>query len=415
MKQIMRRAAPLALLVAAYGIGCSGSDAAESAEAEELGSTSEALAGGVLKGLTEEQRARFSEGADAFAEVEGVADGLGPVFNERGCGNCHSVGGLGGSGVQFEVHAGRLSHGQFDPLQEQGGQLFDLFSVTSLPPEERSAIPGCLLPPNGEPIPAQANVTARRRTTALFGLGLVDATPDATFLRLAAHQPRSIRGRAPLVDNISAGQKTVGKFGWKDQNPTLFQFAGDAYLNEMGITNPEFPDEQAPSGDPSAIAACDGKSELEDDGEDVELFTDFMSLLAPPMPAHRSHDAKRGDALFDQIGCNGCHVRTLKSGRSDVAALSRKSYHPFSDFLLHDMGSLGDNVEQADAGLREMRTAPLWGLRFVDPDHLLHDGRADSVEDAVLKHDGQGRAARDRFARLSKADQRRLLAFLATL
>jgi CxxC motif-containing protein (DUF1111 family) len=133
------------------------------------------------------------------------------------------------------------------------------------------------------------------------------------------------------------------------------------------------------------------------------------------MPTHQSRDARRGDALFDQIGCSGCHVRTLKSGPSEVAALSRKLYHPFSDFLLHDMGSLGDNIEQADAGLREMRTAPLWGLRFVDPDHLLHDGRADSVEDAILKHDGQGRAARDRFAKLSKKDQQRLLAFLQTL
>src|SRR4051794_23018686 len=137
MNQVMRRAVPLALVLAAHGFGCAGADPADNAEPEELGTTSEALAGGALKGLTVEQRARFSEGADAFAEVEDVADGLGPVFNESSCGNCHSVGGLGGSGVQFEVHAGRLRHAQFDPLENQGGQLFDLFSVTSLPPEER--------------------------------------------------------------------------------------------------------------------------------------------------------------------------------------------------------------------------------------------------------------------------------------
>jgi CxxC motif-containing protein (DUF1111 family) len=390
-------------------------------ESDDLGSTAQALAGDSLPGLTVEQSQEFADGLDAFNEVEDVAKGLGPVYNERACGNCHNVGGPGGSGVQFEQRAGRLQGSSFDPLTSQGGQLFDRFSVTSLSSSERTAIPNCTLPPSGEPIPAAANVVALRRTTALFGLGLVDATPDATFVALAASQPVGIRGRAPMVNNLSAGHATVGKFGWKAQVPTLFQFSGDAYLNEMGITSPQFPQEQAPLGDPSRVAACDGNrvepAGVEDeDGEDVALFAEFMRFLAqPPAPVIQGQ-AQSGDTVFTQIGCDGCHVRTLKSGPSEVAALANQTYHPFSDFLLHDMGSLGDNIGgNGDAGLREMRTAPLWGVRFVDPTNLLHDGRATSLDDAILRHDGQAATARDAYVALPPGKKKNLLAFLQAL
>jgi CxxC motif-containing protein (DUF1111 family) len=382
--------------------------------------TSSELIGDALPGLTTAQLAHFADARGTFNEVEDVADGLGPVFNEKSCGNCHNVGSAGGSGIQFEVRAGRLSGSTFDPLTAQGGQLFDLFSVTSLPPAERTAIPGCTLPPNGEPVPSTANVTALRRTTALFGLGLVDATPDATFTALAASQPLLTRGRAPLVDNLSAGHKTVGKFGWKDQNPTLFQFSGDAYVNEMGITNPQFPAEQIPSGMPATIAPCDGKpvepGTTEDDGEDVQLFTDFMTLLAPPPRGPTNAQTLRGDVLFGVIGCDNCHTRNLTSGPNPIAALSGRTYHPFSDFLLHDMGSLGDNIGgNGDARLHEMRTAPLWGLRFVNPTNLLHDGRATSLQDAIARHDGQATVSRIAFNLLLPGPKADLLAFLNSL
>jgi CxxC motif-containing protein (DUF1111 family) len=387
---------------------------------ERIAASSAALIGDALPGLTADELAHFAEAQDAFNEVEGVTDGLGPVFNEKGCGNCHNVAAAGGSGVQFEVRAGHLAGGIFDPLTAQGGQLFDLFSVTSLPAGERTTIPDCALPPNGEPVPANANVTALRRTTAVFGLGLVDATPDATFTLLALTELPPTRGRAPLVDNLAAGHKTVGKFGWKDQNPTLFQFSGDAYLNEMGITNPQFPAEQVPSGDPATIAPCDGvpvePGATEDDGTDVQLFTDFMTVLAPPPRGTITAQVSRGDLLFTVAGCDSCHVRTLESGSSPIAALSYQTYHPFSDFLLHDMGSLGDNIGgNGDAGLHEMRTAPLWGLRFVDPTNLLHDGRATSLQDAITRHDGQGALAATTFSLLLPGQKADLLAFLNSL
>jgi len=390
---------------------------------EQLDRTASALTslGDPLPGLDATQTGLFEDGLDAFNEVETVADGLGPVFNERACGNCHNVGASGGSGIQFEVRAGHLTGTTFDSLVSEGGQLFDLFSVTSLPAAERTTIPGCNLAPNGEPVPADANVTALRRTTALFGLGLVDATPDSTFVALAASQPIAIRGRAPLVPNLTTGTPTVGKFGWKDQVPTLHQFSGDAYLNEMGITNPQFPTEQPPLGKPARVNACDGArvepGSVEDpDGEDVDHFTDFMSFLAAAAPLPITGMAVSGSQIFTNIGCDGCHVRTLTSGSSPVAALANQTYHPYSDFLVHDMGSLGDSIPgNGDVGLREMRTAPLWGLRFVNPTNLLHDGRATSLEDAILRHDGQAAAARNAFASLSPGQKQNLLAFLNKL
>jgi CxxC motif-containing protein (DUF1111 family) len=339
--------------------------------------------------------------------VETIHDGLGPVFNEKSCGSCHNVGATGGTGVQFEIRAGRLVNGVFDSLVSQGGQLFQLFGVAG-------QIAGCNV--GGEVVPSTANVRAKRRTTALFGLGLVDATPDSTFTGLASSEPSGIRGRVNMVQNIAAGRSTVGKFGWKAQVPTLHQFSGDAYLNEMGITNPEFPTESAPQGDPSRVAACDLVPGLEDDGEDVNLFTNFMRFLAPAPTATRSAQAQAGDPLFTQVGCDGCHRRTLTSGSNAVAALSNKTYHPFSDFLLHDMGSLGDNIgDQGQAGLREMRTAPLWGIRFANPNDLLHDGRAHSLNDAILMHAGQAQASRDAFNALSSTNKQNLIEFIKTL
>jgi CxxC motif-containing protein (DUF1111 family) len=385
--------------------------------ADEVEMVSSALLGDPLSGLTAAQKARFALAETTFDEVEDLSDGLGPVFNEKSCGNCHNVGGPGGSGTQFEVRAGK-SGSTFNDLASEGGSLFDLFSVRMLP--DQSQIPNCAIPNDGvgEPVPTDADVRTHRRTTALFGLGLVDATPDGTFKNLATLELLTTHGRAPLVKNISPNTTTVGKFGWKDQNPTLFQFAGDAYLNEMGITNKDFPTEQPPRGDPSLVANCKTTGPGPEDvgNTDVGLFTDFMRFLAPPDRGPTTIASALGDVLFTTTGCDGCHTRTLTSGASDVAALSNKTYHPFSDFLLHDMGSLGDGIGgMGDAGIREMRTAPLWGLRFVAPTDLLHDGSATSLSDAIMRHDGQALLARNLFALLPQSSKNNLLAFLNTL
>jgi CxxC motif-containing protein (DUF1111 family) len=257
---------------------------------------------------------------------------------------------------------------------------------------------------------------ARRRTTPLFGLGLVDATPDDTFLALARSQPASIRGRAPLVPNLRTGGRSVGKLGWKAQAPSLHQFSGMALLLELGITNPEFPVEEPPLGDASLLGACDAVPELEEDAAGVQHLTDFMLLLAPIPALPQDAAARAGDTLFTRVGCDGCHVRRLRSGPHPIAALSEREYAPYSDFLLHDMGALADQIgSDGDARPNEMRTAPLWGGHLTGGSRLLHDGRARSFTQAIEQHDGQGTAARDAFAALSAAQRAQLLAFLATL
>ena len=258
-------------------------------------------------------------------------------------------------------------------------------------------------------------MTAQRRTTPLFGLGMVDATHTSTFLGLALIQAvlhPSTAGTPSVVTDPTTNRLALGKFGWKAQVPSLFVFSGDAYLNEMGITNPIFPDESCPGGDCSLLAANPAPG-LNDDGQGVEKFNDFMTLLAPPPRGHRDFYTEYGNFVAASIGCLDCHTQTLRTGSNAVGALDQVAYHPFSDFLLHDMGSLGDGITQNRATGKLMRTQPLWGLRTQE--RLLHDGRASSIVEAIRAHDGQGRAARHEFESLNAFDRFTLLAFLNSL
>src|SRR5262245_16313734 len=289
--------------------------------------------GDPLPALSVEERARFDEGKEAFEEVETATDGLGPVFNGTSCAGCHSVGGIGGGGEITEIRFGTIARGVFDPLAERGGSLVQANGI---------GVQGkCSFV--GEVVPPEATIVAARRTTPLFGLGLVDAVPDETFIALArqqAYRERATAGRPNLVTDVTTGHPAVGKFGWKSQVPNLRAFAADAYLNEMGITTPLFPEENCPQGD-CRLLACDPLPGVDDDLEDVERFRDFMSFLAPPPRLPGSDVASEGSRLFEQLGCASCHVRSLTTGSSPVAALHHRTFEPFSDFLLHDMGSLG--------------------------------------------------------------------------
>jgi CxxC motif-containing protein (DUF1111 family) len=371
--------------------------------------------GDSLPGLTPAERARFERGRAEFETARDISTGLGPLFNDTACNRCHNRFGVGGGGIQRVTLVGRVDGAEFDPLIARGGPGLAANSVTVEIAEARRLIPQCKLSRDGEPIPTEANLIVPRRTTALFGLGLVDATPDATFLEIARQQPPHIRGRAALVHDGARGERAVGKFGWKAKAPSVRQFAGSALLNEMGVTNPEYPDEQAPLADPALLAGCDVTPGLEDDGRGLSALTDFVSMLAPVAPLEQSPAARQGDALFTRLGCDGCHVRKLTSGESPIAALSFKTYAPFSDFLLHDMGALGDRIGgEGEATPREMRTAPLWGLRLAGANYL-HDGRARSIAEAIERHDGQGRRSRDDYVALSPEKKAALLAFLQTL
>lgn len=314
------------------------------------------LFGDPFAGLTAEFAGLFGDGKDEFEDVETVADGLGPVFNGTSCAGCHSNPAVGGDSDTLETRFGATTNNHFDPLAQFGGSLIQSEGV--------GAIGSCNF--TGETVPAEATIVAQRKTTPLFGLGLVDSVPDKVFLLLARLEKNvspSTAGKPNIVADLATGRPAVGKFGWKAQNPNLQQFSGDAYFNEMGITNPMFPSENCPNGDCAPVTACYPNAALDDDGSGVDAFADFMKLLAAPPRGPITPDVVFGERVFLKLGCGSCHLPVLLTGPSPVKALNKVAFFPYSDFLLHDMGSLGDGIEQGQAKGREMRTAPLWGLR----------------------------------------------------
>ena len=364
-------------------------------------------AGEPLRGLSAEEREGFNDGLEDFSEEEDVLDGLGPLFNERSCAACHNIPVTGGGSARTVTRFSRRNGNVFDALASLGGSLMQDHAIGLADGSAHAFKP--------EVVPPQATLVVQRRSTPLFGLGLVDATPDATFIALAQQQLArgdGTAGRVALVDNIRAGMKTVGKFGWKGQVPSLQQFSGDAYVNELGITSPDFPNENCPQGNCAELAFNPAPG-INDDGSGVAMLASFMTTLAPPPRARVTREVNEGEELFGRIGCTSCHVATLRTGAHDIRALDETTYHPYSDFLLHDMGALGDGLEMGAATGSEMRTAPLWGLRFLTT--YLHDGRATTLEQAILAHDGQGKAARNRFAALGAEQKAKVLAFLQSL
>jgi CxxC motif-containing protein (DUF1111 family) len=382
-----------------------------------------------LPGLTEPSLTDFNKGLDEFEEKETVEEGLGPVFNGTSCAECHSVPSVGGSepnvGVARETRIGRRFNGRFDPLDgsvpesiNRGGALLQQRAIN---------LPACKQL-KGEVVPQEATIVSLRNTTALFGLGLVEAIPEATI-----RGNTSNGGAINLVLNPDTNQMELGRFGWKAQVATLHQFAGDAYLNEMGITNPSFPHENLPQGEPippgcdlkpepPAPAKCD-KTSCEDDGSGVTAFANFMKFLAPaprrPItdPAQQAQ-VQRGEQVFSNdtmvggIECARCHVPTMTTGSNDVEALNGKPVNLYSDLLLHDIGT-DDGIEQGLAKGTDFRTALLWGLSRRD--RFMHDAKSNTIEDAILRHGGQAQRARELFEKLPQVDRAALLAFLDSL
>jgi CxxC motif-containing protein (DUF1111 family) len=359
-----------------------------------------------MKGLTPDLLERFLTGKMQFTSPEGVLDGLGPVFNDTACSKCHTQGAIGGGNDRLETRYGQVIDGVFNPLTQFDGTLvhakgIGLFNAVDFV---------------GEVVPPEANVVTGRRVNPLFGLGLVDAVPDQFLKDLAQFEQDftpATAGRANVVIDVASGQPRVGRFGWKCQIGTVLTFAANAYQNEMGITTPFFPKENAPQGDAALLVANPARTNPNDTNETPMQFADFITFLAPPPRLAISREARLGEVIFLGIGCTDCHVPAMRTGSNEVAALNEVDFFPFSDFLLHDMGSLNDGIAQSGATGQEMRTAPLWGARIRTS--FLHDGRAKTIDDAILAHDGQGLAARNRFADLHEHDKSKLLAFIHSL
>ncbi|MGH7895185.1 MAG: di-heme oxidoredictase family protein, partial [Candidatus Binatia bacterium] len=344
----------------------------------------------------------FARGAAQFERVDVAAEGLGPVFNGASCAECHNRPWIGGTSDRRVTRIGTTGAGGFDPLLASGGPVLQSQGITT---------PTCTVA--GEVVPSAATIVSPRDVPALFGVGLIESLPDAAILRLADPTDANrdgISGRP----NFDGGR--VGRFGRKAQIATLRTFAGEAYLTEMGITSPEFPTESLPQGAP---LTCDPVSDPEDDGTNVARFVDFLAGLAP-IPSGRYADAtgKRiaihGRSAFRRIGCALCHSERLRVAGTVLRPLGLKKVTIFSDLLLHDLGpGLADGIAQGAADGNEFRTAPLWGVAFSAP--YLHDGRAATLDAAILAHGGEAQTARDAFATLAVVDRAAILAFLGSL
>jgi CxxC motif-containing protein (DUF1111 family) len=307
-----------------------------------------------------------------------------------------------------EVRAGRLTaDGRYEGLDAAGETLVHLFSL-----------PGHACQPV---IPADATIIIRRIPIPLFGAGLVEAIADDTILALADPDDRNgdgVSGRAAIVTDRGTGDRRVGRFGWKAQHATLLAFSGDAYRNEMGITNDLFRDELAVGVDAARMRACDPRPDTEDIPDPltrrrgIDNFASFMRLLAPIERAAGDDVSREGERVFAAIGCAACHVPALTTAESRHPLFDRRAVALFSDLLLHDVAT-GDGIRQASAEHDEIRTPALWGVRHRRP--LLHDGSAATLADAILRHGGEAARARAGYAQLGDDQRAALLRFLNTL
>lgn len=377
---------------------------AVAAPSSSAGKTVEGTFGDPLPDLSAEESARFTAGREVFVAARDASEGLGPFYNEDSCLACHRSPTVGGGSAGVET--------RFVPVAGEGSEPPD---GTRLRERGIGSQGPCEL--TGEVLPPDVEARAGRRATPLFGLGLVDAVPDASLLQLAARQRArtpATAGRAHRVLDAVSGAERVGRFGWKAQAPSLLHAAAEASFGELGITSPFFPEEACPQPG-CAPLECDPAQDPEDDGADTFLLADFLSLLAPPprSVASASAVANDGRRIFDRIGCADCHTPRMRTGWHELASLRNRVFAPYSDFLLHDMGALGDGIPERGAAPTEMRTAPLWGLR--EADAYLHDGRAKTLDEAILAHAGQGRDARRRYRDLSPEEKDRLLGFLRSL
>jgi CxxC motif-containing protein (DUF1111 family) len=400
----------------------------------------------------------FAAAKANFAAAEGNTDGLGPIYNEHACSFCHQTGAVGGAGENIERRYGTLTNGVFDPMASTGGSLRQLFGLGGYTANGVNCQSGT----DANPAPG-ATIFAGRVTTPTFGLGLVDSLPDSAFDTLASREAAAVRGLVNRVSIVlpnpadpsqSVGSTRVGRFGWKGGVPNLAQFSADAYLNEMGITtthcskgapNTSFATENRANRSPTnaVINGCadDAKPGIDDDfaGEhnncsggvnalqdDVQNFTFFMAHLAAPtavaITAGTSQD--RGRTLFNSaaLQCSSCHRNDTDVFVSTSAGgvPSGIRFQPYSDFLIHDMGTAGDGIGNAGDSVsvtHRMRTAPLWGLRFRNK--LMHDGGTTDRQVAIQRHaggtGGQGSAAAAAFNALTSSQKTDMVNFLSTL
>ena len=372
--------------------------------------------------------------------------GLGPLFNQNSCESCHLSNGrspfpyssndLEGLLIRLSV-PGEGDHGEPLGAPGYGGQLqtkavygktaealvtWQEEEIVELYADGKSVH---LVKPifhleNTYTIMGSDVMISPRMATPIIGLGLLEAIEANDLLALADPDDVNgdgISGRPNMVWDVVKQQISIGRFGWKAGNPTLLQQTAGAYKEDMGITNPLFPLE-------SSLGQSQGDSLVDDPEINLEILrTTAFYTQSLAVPGRRNSDdpqVKKGKELFSTLNCSGCHHKSYLTGINEFKFLSYQKIFPYTDLLLHDMGEgLADHRPEFQADGREWRTAPLWGigLTHVVGAHtrFLHDGRARSIEEAIMWHGGEAQQSRDDFKSLAEADRKALISFLESL
>jgi CxxC motif-containing protein (DUF1111 family) len=413
-------------------------------------------AGGPIAGLTAQQLEYFNAGKEEFDEAEEITDGIGPRMNLDSCVGCHAQPFSGGTSpaVNPQVAFATMNVGgdtvpsflsANGPVREArfiwnrdgspDGGVHALFTITG-----RAGAGSCTLKQPDFATELVNHNVIFRIPTPVFGAGLIEMIPDVALTAnlaatASARSLLGIRGRPNyhLAGRTITGQTnnngndgTIARFGWKGQNKSLLLFSGEAYNVEMGITNEMFQTERDESAacqyaahpnsvvDTNATTAVGAMSS-------IEKFSFFMRTLAPPVPSidtpGGAPSIASGKALFGSVGCASCHTPSFKTGNTSIAALANQPVNLFSDLMIHDMGTgLSDGVSQGEAGPREFRTAPLWGLG--QRIFFMHDGRTPDLLGAIRAHQSTKSEANtvvSRFLSLTEQQKQDVLNFLRSL
>lgn len=374
----------------------------------------ESVMNGPLAGLTAEQNKLFTEGAEEFDEVYTAERGLGPIYVAPSCAGCHSG---DNKGHPFTILT------RFGQKDTSGNTFLHLGG----PQLQNRAIPGRL----PEELPMGAT-SSKFLAPITAGVGFIDLIQDADLIAMS--DPNDTNGDgvsgvpnwikipawlSPSPGSITQNGKYIGKFGRKANAHNLHQQVVGAYNNDMGLTTSYLPTNPINYKDGLTVVP-NSDVEISDKSLNANLF--YLKVLQAPMQRNiNNEEVKAGKELFIQIGCEACHKQTLKTGTSVIQQLSNKEFHPYSDFLLHDMGAeLDDNYTEGNAATSEWRTTPLWGVGLsTDAQggllYLLHDGRAHSFNEAILLHGGEGSNSRAKFNALTEAQKNALIKFLNSL
>jgi CxxC motif-containing protein (DUF1111 family) len=361
-------------------------------------------------------QAEFDDVRAVFEERDDTVRGLGPVYNAQSCAECHQNPTTGGISQISELRAGHLdAAGNF--VDAPGGSLINDRAVDASIQER---------------VPGAENIRTFRASLNVLGDGFVEAINSNTLVAIANAQPGQsggqIAGQIIQVPVLEApGNNRVGRFGWKNQNSSLLSFSADAYLNEIGITNRILTQENTSMGRNVSVLPFDQVPGNEDPENDIDEFTTFMRASKVPPRDNAlagTADAQAGSNLFDAVGCNVCHTRSITTAAVGTvinggdftvpAALGNKIIHPFSDFLLHDIGT-GDGIVQngGQSTRNKVRTVPLWGVRTQD--RHMHDGASLTFTDAILRHAGEATGVINAFRGLNANQRNQIVTFLQSL